>query len=298
MQASYLQHASEGNLSKKPTSIANGRYNLPPGVLVCIANFYADLSSPTKVSGWQSSRKNEVLMKQIWPNFRHWLFLFINYIEGAVKPAFACYSECSQTNSTLIALLQMSELACKESRAVASGGAGGARPLHLKSVPPHFRFGPPVAAHIQYCILKMCPPPSGFWPPCCYILATGLKESECDIPHQQQHGFLSFRTARSKVTKSRFSRAGAFAEDSLIRITRYYYCFKWQRELSTASGKIAEVRKHFTFSTCRGDSGRFCESIRKFLYDACPDNCCNVLKPWAHHMHFALPVTNFKWLGQ
>jgi len=91
---------------------------------------------------------------------------------------------------------------------------------------PHFRFGPPVAAHIQYCILKMSPPPSGFWPPCCYILATGLKESECDIPHQQQHGFLSFRTARSKVTKSRFSRAGAFAEDSLIRITRYYYCFK------------------------------------------------------------------------
>ena len=30
---------------------------------------------------------------------------------------------------------------------------------------PHFTFGPTVAAYIQYCILKMCPPPSGFWPP-------------------------------------------------------------------------------------------------------------------------------------
>jgi len=28
---------------------------------------------------------------------------------------------------------------------------------------PHFTFGPPVAAYIHYCILKMCPP-SGFWP--------------------------------------------------------------------------------------------------------------------------------------
>ena len=37
-------------------------------------------------------------------------------------------------------------------------GASGARPSHLKSVPPHFTFGPPVAAYIQYCILKMCSP--------------------------------------------------------------------------------------------------------------------------------------------
>jgi len=29
---------------------------------------------------------------------------------------------------------------------------------HLKSVPPHFTFGPPFATYIQYCILKMCPP--------------------------------------------------------------------------------------------------------------------------------------------
>jgi len=56
-------------------------------------------------------------------------------------------------------------------RAVASGGASGARTPHLKSVPPHFTFGPLVAAYIQYCILKMwspllvLAPPSGFWPP-------------------------------------------------------------------------------------------------------------------------------------
>ena len=31
---------------------------------------------------------------------------------------------------------------------------------HLKSVPPHFAFGPPVVTYIQYCILKRGPP---FW---------------------------------------------------------------------------------------------------------------------------------------
>ena len=46
-----------------------------------------------------------------------------------------------------------------------TGGPVVPAPPHLKSVPPHFTFGPPVAAYIQYCILKMCPPPSGFWPP-------------------------------------------------------------------------------------------------------------------------------------
>ena len=56
-------------------------------------------------------------------------------------------------------------------RAFASGRASGARPPHLKYVPPHFTFGPRVAAYIQYSILKMCPPfwilapPSGFGPP-------------------------------------------------------------------------------------------------------------------------------------
>jgi len=37
-----------------------------------------------------------------------------------------------------------------------AGGSGARRP-HLKSVPPHFMFGPPIAAYIQYCNLKMCP---------------------------------------------------------------------------------------------------------------------------------------------
>ena len=52
-------------------------------------------------------------------------------------------------------------------------GDSGARPPYLKSVPPHFTFGPPVAAFIQYCIVKMWTPfcffapPSGFWSPCC-----------------------------------------------------------------------------------------------------------------------------------
>ena len=35
---------------------------------------------------------------------------------------------------------------------------------HLKSVLPHFTFGPPVVAYIQYCILKRCPPLLDFSP--------------------------------------------------------------------------------------------------------------------------------------
>ena len=38
---------------------------------------------------------------------------------------------------------------------------------HLKSEPPHFTFGPPVAAYIQYCILKMWLTLLVFGPPCC-----------------------------------------------------------------------------------------------------------------------------------
>jgi len=58
-----------------------------------------------------------------------------------------------------------------EIRAVDSGGGKWGPSPHLESVPPHFTFGPPVVAYIQYCILKMCPPPSGFWPP--LLLNTG-----------------------------------------------------------------------------------------------------------------------------
>jgi len=58
-------------------------------------------------------------------------------------------------------------------RAVASGGASGARPPHLKSVHPHFTFGPLFAAYIQLQYFKNVPPfwflapPCGFCPPCC-----------------------------------------------------------------------------------------------------------------------------------
>ena len=47
---------------------------------------------------------------------------------------------------------------CLLLRAVASGGGSGARPPHLKSVSPHFTFGPLAAAYIQYSIFKMWPP--------------------------------------------------------------------------------------------------------------------------------------------
>ena len=39
-----------------------------------------------------------------------------------------------------------------------AGGPVVPGPPHLKSVPPHVTFGPPVAAYIQYCILKIWPP--------------------------------------------------------------------------------------------------------------------------------------------
>jgi len=51
------------------------------------------------------------------------------------------------------------------SRDVASGGASGVQPPHLKYVPPHFTFGPLAAAYIQYSIFKMWPPLLVFGPP-------------------------------------------------------------------------------------------------------------------------------------
>jgi len=38
-------------------------------------------------------------------------------------------------------------------------------PPHLISAPPHFMFGSPIAAYIQYCILKMWTPLVVFGPP-------------------------------------------------------------------------------------------------------------------------------------
>ena len=58
--------------------------------------------------------------------------------------------------------------------AVASGG-----PV----VPdPHFMFGPPVAAYIQYCIIKLWSPCS-VWPPYCEILTTGLLIADLRLPY-------------------------------------------------------------------------------------------------------------------
>ena len=44
------------------------------------------------------------------------------------------------------------------------GGASGARPP-IWNRSPHFTFGPPAAAYIQCCILKMWPD----WPPFCFL---------------------------------------------------------------------------------------------------------------------------------
>jgi len=53
-------------------------------------------------------------------------------------------------------------------RAVASGGQWcPARPFEIGV--PHFTFGRPVAAYIQYCILKMCPPLLVFGPSFCFL---------------------------------------------------------------------------------------------------------------------------------
>jgi len=62
-------------------------------------------------------------------------------------------------------------------RAVASGGASGARPP-FEICAPHFTFGPLVAAYIQYRILK-CAPPSGFWSPLLLNPGDGPVYSHC-----------------------------------------------------------------------------------------------------------------------
>ena len=45
-------------------------------------------------------------------------------------------------------------------------GASGARPPHLKSVPP-FHIWPPGCYMNPIMYFKNVAPPSGFWPPCC-----------------------------------------------------------------------------------------------------------------------------------
>ena len=79
---------------------------------------------------------------------------------------------CSDTLATarLYRSLLWHHVVLVEVRAVASGEASGALPpFEIGTL--HFTFGPPVAAYIQYCILKISlpfwfwAPPSGFWPP-------------------------------------------------------------------------------------------------------------------------------------
>ena len=53
-------------------------------------------------------------------------------------------------------------------RAIASRGSSGARSSHLQYASSHFMFGTPVAACIQYCILKMLPL-CYIWPPFLWI---------------------------------------------------------------------------------------------------------------------------------
>ena len=52
-------------------------------------------------------------------------------------------------------------------------GASGARPPHMKSVPPLFHVW--LAAYIQYCIFKMWPPLLVFWPSICFLARPAAK---------------------------------------------------------------------------------------------------------------------------
>jgi len=52
----------------------------------------------------------------------------------------------------------------KYEQVVASGGASGARPPHLKSVPPISRLAPWLL-HTSNTVFLKCAAPSVFWPP-------------------------------------------------------------------------------------------------------------------------------------
>jgi len=73
---------------------------------------------------------------------------------------------CCKTFETLIGTVCMFLWAIVHPRAVASGGASGAQP-------PHFTFGPPVAAYIQH--LKNVDPPSVFGPSFCFLTPPAAK---------------------------------------------------------------------------------------------------------------------------
>jgi len=65
-------------------------------------------------------------------------------------------------------------------------GASGTLPAHLKSVHP-FHVWPPGCCIHPILYLKKVPTPSGFWPPRCEILATGLNTNPENLCFEQKH---------------------------------------------------------------------------------------------------------------
>ena len=65
-------------------------------------------------------------------------------------------------------------------------GSSGARPPHLKSVPPYFTFGPLVAPYIQYSVLKMWPPLLVFGPSIWFLTNSAAKSWRRTWLHSSQ----------------------------------------------------------------------------------------------------------------
>ena len=89
---------------------------------------------------------------------------------------------------------KLSTTAWEETRPTGPSPAGGSvvpGPPHLKSVPPNFTFGPPVAAYIQYCIFKMWPPLLVFGPSFWFLAPLLLNPG--DGPGVQSYIVISFR---------------------------------------------------------------------------------------------------------
>jgi len=80
----------------------------------------------------------------------------------------ACDQEATKISSKTIEVLCLIR---RPNRPVASGGA-------VVPCPPVLRLAPWLL-HTSNTVFQICGPPSGFWPPCCYILATGLRPRQC-----------------------------------------------------------------------------------------------------------------------
>ena len=77
-----------------------------------------------------------------------------------------------------------------------AGGGSDVRLPHLKSVPPHFTFGPLVAAYTQYSILKMWPPLLVFGPSFWFLALLAAKSWRRACPTQLVH---DSRDAKSEL---------------------------------------------------------------------------------------------------